>query len=103
MGPAAGEGRRGDGPGPDPAPVLGWDWDEMRCAFRLLGFCQDEVKIAAAFDRRLGLLAKVYAVVEDRACRKILLMGCDDDPEDHPAPGVPATRRRLPCPSTSPR
>ena len=47
----------------------------MRCAFRLLGLCQDEVKVAAAFDRRLGLLAKVYAVVEDRACRKILLIG----------------------------
>ena len=86
-----------------PDPVLGWDWGEMRCAFRLLGYCQDEVKLAAAFDRRLGLLAKVYAVVEDRACRKILLTGCEDDPRIIPRPGVPATRRRLPCPSTSPR
>ena len=79
-------------------PVLGWDWGEMRCAFRLLGLCQDEVKLAAAFDRRLGLLAKVYAVVEDRACRKILLMGCDDDPEDDPAPGGPDDEAEAPLP-----
>ena len=70
----------------------------MRCAFRLLGLCQDEVKIAAAFDRRLGLLAKVYAVVEDRACRKILLMGCDDDLEDHPWPGGPGDEAEAPLP-----
>ena len=81
-----------------PDPVLGWDWDEMRCAFRLLGLCQDEVKVAAAFDRRLGLLAKVYAVVEDRACRKILRMGCDDDPEDHPPPGGPDDEAEPPLP-----
>ena len=70
----------------------------MRCAFRLLGLCQNEVKLAAALDRRLGLVAKVYAVVEDRACRKILLMGCDDDPEDHPAPGGPDDEAEAPLP-----
>ena len=70
----------------------------MRCAFRLLGLSQDEVKLAAAFDRRLGLLAKVYAVVEDRACRKILRMGCDDDPEDHPWPGGPDDEAEAPLP-----
>ena len=74
-------------PGTDTA--LGWDWGEMRCAFRLLGLSQAEVKLAAAFDRRLGLLAKVYAEVEDRGCRKLLRMGCEDDPANDPWPGGP--------------
>ena len=37
-------------------------------------------------------------MVEDRACRKILLMGCDDDPEDHPAPGGPDDEAEAPLP-----
>ena len=92
----------GSAQAPELDPVLGWDWDEMRCAFRLLGLCQDEVKLAAALDRRLGLVAKVYAVVEDRACRKILLMGCDDDSEDHSSRRGPR-RRRGGAPALRPR
>ena len=70
----------------------------MRSAIRLLGLSQHEVKLAAAFDRRLGLLAKVYAVVEDRTCRKLLLMGCDDDPEDDPWPEGPVDEEEKPLP-----
>src|SRR5207248_1185412 len=55
-------------------------------------------KLAATLDRRLGLVAKVYAVVEDRACRKILLMGCDDDFEDHSSRQGPDDEAEAPLP-----
>ena len=58
---------------------------------------QNDPKVITAY---LGceVVAKVYAVVEDRACRKILLSGCDDDPEDLPAPGGPGDEAEAPLP-----
>ena len=77
-----------------------WAGTGTRCGARsgCWACARHEVKLAAAFDRRLGLLAKVYAVVEDRACRKLLRMGCDDDPEDDPWPEGPDDEAEAPLP-----
>ena len=91
-------------PAPDSVPVLGWDWGEMRCAFRLLGLCQDEVKLAAAFDRRLGLIVEGLRGGRGPHLPEDPADGVRGRPRGSSlAPRVPTTTRRRPSPSTSPR